>query len=196
MNKTVNKWAVEVGTPENSEVIQRLAFSFGYHWAANSTEVILTNTNFLIFEPKSKEITYWNSRDGVVLWVCQIVVEFDKALSLFKNPPNNIFEVGGFQITSTGDVIHAMETITSDVFEKVVAEREKMLGRKPEKAPKSKLPNVHFRCGTVSCQLLVQHVDKHGIEGIDLADRVYKTFKFTEITSPIYFDGLVERTVK
>jgi hypothetical protein len=70
-------------TPVMSELVQRLAFSFGYKWRFGSTDVLIKNARFLFLDTVSKTIAFGHESTGFK----HVVGSLDNVLNLLKNPP-------------------------------------------------------------------------------------------------------------
>lgn len=139
MNTNTSKWAVEVGNANLSEAIQTIAFSYGYKWSDGRAEVQLTDARYLCFNPESKTITYSGWWTDVEDNCSQIVTSFDQVMNLFKNPPQANLKVGyDITVDKAGNVSSRGVVIGSSLFDQLVTERNKFLGRK------GKLPVVNF----------------------------------------------------
>jgi hypothetical protein len=199
MNPNTNKWAVEVATPNVSEAIQRIAFSYGYRWPVGPAEgemVSHTNARFLMFTPDGNTIQWANYRQDVEAYVNQIVATFDKVVDLFKNPPQNKLKVGAdILVSKNGDVQAGVWTIHAELFDKLVAERAVFMGKEPVKP---KLPVAMFvytskSTGRKSRNVLVTKLEGDSLEGLDRDDRNrYKKFLISRVEGPVNFVGFAD----
>jgi hypothetical protein len=106
MNQKTNKWAYKVKNEQDSEVVQRIAFSFGYSWSGEKV-VHHQESKYLIFNPdEGKELLYTTSPDSIDTRVCEIVLSGDYALlqARLQNPPKNILRFKSWIITKDGDL--------------------------------------------------------------------------------------------
>lgn len=90
MNKNTNIWAVKVGRPDLFEVVQRIAFSFGYGWSSLRDNKVVINKDvlFIYFNPVNKMmIPITRSTINVELDVCKICLSIEEVLDTLKNPP-------------------------------------------------------------------------------------------------------------
>ena len=107
MNQRTNKWAYKIVSNEDSEMAQRIAFSFGYSWSGKK-QVQYENTQYLIFNPDDKEILWISTPENINKRVCEIVLSGDYALlqARFQNPPKNIVQLPDWIIYKDGTVRH------------------------------------------------------------------------------------------
>ena len=198
MNQNTNKWAVEVASPNVSEACQRIAFSFVYRWPvgpSSGEKVVHTNAKFLVFNPEDKSIAWCSVRSGVQLYVNQIVATFDQLVTLFTNLAESVLRFGNVKVNKQWDVTVAdIVTLGSDLFDKVVAEMAKFIG----KEVKLKLPRVNFTytsksSGRKEREILVTAMSSEGIEGLDVCDgNRYKRFLMDKISGEINFIGFAD----
>jgi hypothetical protein len=154
MNKTqkYSPWAVAIESPNFSELIQRVAFSFGYQWPdvgyTKNSQIKNTSCAYLVFDPNENEITYL-AMPLDIQWLedhsYPCVSTYTEVLKMFKNPPLIVVDVlktNFCNINKTGDIFWKDGLFMSGVaFDDLVKTRNEFLGRKPEK---SKLPYVSF----------------------------------------------------
>lgn len=195
MNKNTNRWAVEVKNANLSEAIQTIAFSFGYKWIGDSESKLekAITVKYLVFNPDTHQITWsthWESLD-----VNEITSDLDRAMELFKNPPENEVKVGSnITVKMDGNVNVLGHVISGELFDKVVKQRDIILG----KVTKHKLPVVMFTYTSVSTgtklrKLLVTNMTADYIEGLDADDRYkYKKFLMDRMVGSLYFKGFDE----
>lgn len=196
MNNNTTTWAVEVGTSELSEAIQRIAFSFGYGWP-DGAGVKYTFGQYLIFNPELKLIHYSNNRSVVESCLCKIVITFDEIVKLFKEPPvKNWVHVDRTVITKNGDVKPIPSvTIDSAHFDKLVEARNKLMGKEEKKRV---APVVRFRyesptSGQKLRKLMVLEDTRDCYSGLDMEDgNLFKRFRKDRIVGAVMFVGFSE----
>jgi hypothetical protein len=173
MNTNTTKWAVEVGNERLSKAVQTIAFSFGYSWAGGVQLPQFVIDRYLKFDPEFKRIHSSDDRKSLETQVCKIVTSFDDVMKMFENPPKADLEIGDFTIAKDGTVMIykgiGKTVITSDEFDKVVAERNKYLGKK------GKLPVVRFvytsqNSGRKMRNVIVTKMTTERITGLDMDD--------------------------
>lgn len=198
MNKRTNKFAVEVGSPNISEAVQRIAFSYGYNWIGSGkvpNEVKYTDSKFLCFDSVHKSITWASNKFDLVSIMNQIVNTFEDAMVLFKNPPKVSAMVGTSEIFVNGDVkIGGIVTVDSEMWEKLVKERNAYLGHKDVK----KLPVVTFSYSSKSSGKTIRKVallekTEDCVHGLDLNDKNrFKRFLLKNVSGEMVFVGFTE----
>lgn len=166
MNTKTNLWSVKISSPERSEVVQRLAFTFGYCWPVGEKTVQYTDKNFLVFYPNEKVMRHSN---GIVIdhhnEVSHVVSTFDDVLKFLINPPDvpktKRIDNGGInfdlEINTEGDVFCGYHRIPTKLFDTVVEERNKLIGIEN---PKQKLHQVKFEYDSMSSRRKVRNILK------------------------------------
>lgn len=197
MNNKTNSWAAIVGTTALSEAVQRVAFTFGYQWKGVGMNITGTSYPVLIFNPDDKTIGYSLDQRTIGNLVCKACVTFDQVMDLFKNPPKSkkMEKVGSLEVYDDGSVfVESGVAITSDVFNKVVEIRNKLMGKKV------KLPVIRFRYHSPTSGAKVRNIallseDKDHLAGLDLDDgNTFKQFRKDRLMvgGAIWFLGLTE----
>lgn len=198
-NNKTTRWAVKVDNVYISEAIQRVAFSFGYYWSSGPV-VSYTDANYLVFDAKTKLITFTYTIDTVKETISKIVNSLDNVIDMFKNPPQEKLEFRPeILVSRNGDVTFTLPLImNNNTFDDLVNDRNKFIG-KTEKVEKSKvLPFVSFIYKSMNKQkntqmarkLLVTEYDGEYIRGFDLDDGdAYKTFMVKKIVGELKFEG-------
>ena len=197
MNKTTSVWAYRSETRSNAELIQRIAFSFGYKWSLSDTPSYL-EARYFYFDPATKEITYGVDDGMVTERANRIAYTLKEAMELFKNPPEvepSSLKVGSITLFKDGTLRDGNGNLMKgEDFEKLVAERENFLGkRKP-----AMYPMISFEykgeCSTYCTKrrLVVIKSEESFVEGYELsgAQRNYKRFLFNRMHTLPVFLGL------
>ncbi len=95
---------IKIKTPIESEMIQRIAFSFGFKWVQGQTPEYLTSP-FLGFYPQDKSLVFCGSESG--MYDYQKVNSFDELMLRFNDLPEykDMVDNGHtIRIHSNGDV--------------------------------------------------------------------------------------------
>ncbi len=217
MNTNTNKWGVEVGGPEISEAIQRIAFSFGYRWAMDRNslrnEVRNVNGQVLVFNPDEKEITFCASRQSADRYVCKMIRIISEVVEMFKTPP---VEAKEWQVSSNGHTVHKdgsvlfkntteSVAVSSPAMDEVINLRNKFIGKLEEKKEvkyvrmASKVTFVYRSQNSLkkARTVLVLKADENGMDGLDVHDHLkYKRFLYKNVLGNIVFIGFQEAPEK
>lgn len=198
MNNKTHLWAVRVSNTEFSEAVQRIAFSFGYHWAGEQDQVVkYTSEPVLCFDSVRKTIKYLTQLDNVQNYVCKVCFSLEDVIATFNSPPKVIKteKVGQFEIDEDGTVLFkGIYHFTSECFNNVIEVRNKLMGKK------QKLPVIRFRYHSPTSGLKVRQIALVGeddvyLNGLDLEDgNKFKQFRKDRLEAggTIWFGGLKE----
>jgi hypothetical protein len=204
MNNKTNKWTVFISSPNISEAIQLVAFSYGYSWEAYGKKVSYTDKPYLVFDPDLKIIYYNENREylkGVCCKIVENVQNVSEAVDLLKNPPvvaKDECKVGDFTIARNGDVSifkgTTEDVIEGETFDDLVVQRNKFLGR--DVKPKVRYPEVAFKYlkdGLVVLterRIALTNSNSFDLFGYDLNDNdQFKRFFWSKIQGPVRVTG-------
>lgn len=214
MNTKTNTWAALVGSPAISEVLQRLAFSFGYKWPGyTSVEVVNTSYPVLFFNPDRKTIGFAFDTKSVDLMACKLCVTLDQVVELLKTPPDMKEEwvklCDGTTVYKDGSVLFGSgprsAAVCSTEMEEVIKARNKLMGKEEkekekekEKEEKKVLPVIQFRYSSPSSgerlrKLMVTDDQGDYYSGLDMDDaNLYKKFRKDRVVGTVMFGGFAE----
>lgn len=159
-------WAYKVNTVEESEIVQRMAFSFGYIWVEPGTEFqkpIHLTEPYLVFSDRHT-LTYSSTSKFLTELGIPVATTLTQAMEYFKNPP----------------------------IEKKEEEKET---KKEEKLPLVRFSYAK-KTGEQSylIEVINYNQEKEYLEGLDVeADRQFKRFNFERIIGQIVFLGFSEK---
>ena len=203
MNNKTNTWAAQVGSREASEAIQRIAFSFGYNWADQTTStqrVQLFDITVLFFHPEDKTITYGTSVSHAYLYACKVCRTIDDVINAFNNPPviKQKKTVGDTDIYHDGSVYFGHKDQNAKEFDEVVKARNEFLGREVQK--NKMVPKVRFLYNGPSSGQKIRTVliledsgDRYSCLDVDDDTTTpFKYFRKDRIVGAIEFLGLKE----
>lgn len=191
--------AALVGNSSMSEAVQRIAFTFGYKWAASiGQKVYSADSPVLYFNTQEKVIKHGTIARNAGHEAYKVCVTMDQLIDALKNPVN-VVQVGNVEISSDGSVTvkgneASRHSMNSEEFERVVEARNKMMGKKV------KLPVIQFRYHSPTSGGKVRRIALLGeddvyLSGLDLEDgNTFKQFRKDrlEVGGSIWFDGLKE----
>lgn len=200
MNKK-NSWAFKVASPELSEAIQLVAFSYGYKWQGwqDQLEVIFKDCKYLIFNYKEKTITWTNCESTVLAYTDKTVTSFEDAIKLLQSPPTNFVRVKDFANICENGIIefdYPVKALTSNDINQINEARNKILNKTSVK--KRMLPTVIFtytskHSGKKDRHVAVTNMQDGYIEGLDQDDNYnFKSFLLEKVSGLIEMTGFVE----
>lgn len=202
MNENTLIWAYKPESPEDSEMIQRVAYTFGYTWKYSPVPSYCT-APFICFNPIDMRITYGVNEESMRNAVKEIVTSSQKALDFLKNPPKEpeFLLVGDFKLYKDGSVEGSTNgKMTTEEFDKLNRKRDEYLDR----GNMTKYPLISFSYrkddsdAYIYRQLLVVKADVHFVEGYELVgvNKVYKRFLYTKMEKAPVFLGMEFLTSK
>lgn len=191
--------AALVGNSAMSEAVQRIAFTFGYKWAANiGQKVYSVDSPVLYFNTQDKIIKHGMVARNAGHEAYKVCVTMDQLIDALKNPVN-VVQVGNVDVSSDGSVTvkgneASRHSMNSEEFEQVVEARNKLLGKKV------KWPVISFRyhsptSGLKNRRIALVSEDDTYLSGLDLEDsNLYKQFRKDRLMvgGSILFVGLKE----
>lgn len=89
MNNNTNVWAVRLGRPNASEMVQRMAFSFGYEWANPTLKQTVSHKDapVIYFRPTNKLMVPVSRPINIEADVCKICLTLEEVLVTLQDPP-------------------------------------------------------------------------------------------------------------
>lgn len=89
MNNKTNVWAVKLGRQNASEMVQRLAFSFGYEWVNPIQKQNVSNLSATViyFSPTNKKMMPMFRHINIENDVCKVCLSLEDVLETLRNPP-------------------------------------------------------------------------------------------------------------
>jgi hypothetical protein len=193
MNNKTNLWAAIVGTATFSEVVQRVAFTFGYEWESVGKEVTRTEHPVLVFDPNNKFITYYHDQRTVGSFVCKVCVTLDQVMDTCKNPPKVKKEekIGDVEVFEDGSVlVGGKYSLSNNDVETVITARNRLMGKK------QKLAAIQFSydsptSGQKLRRLAVTEDGGDVYSGLDMDNgNTFKRFRKDRIVGKVVFVGL------
>ncbi len=186
-----NKFAVLVSNTDMSELCQRLAFSFGYEWPAETRQnVAFTLAKYLVFYPGRKEITWTNNQQDITL-PFKLITSINELLKLLKDPPKESIVI---ELFKNGTVKVDNYCLSSNTFDEIVNKRIELLGRESkQRLPIAKFSYTSKSSGRKDRMLAVMEWTAESLGGLDMLDyNKFKRFLFKNVQGGIYFDGFTD----
>lgn len=194
MDKNTIRWAYHPVNYTQTEIFQRLAFSFGYKWRGKDDpqEVLNRSSSYLVIDPVSKEITHNMDLQSTESYVSKIVDTLDEALELFNTPPENSCKVGDFATVYRNGDVTPFRKWSSAEFDQVADARAKFIC-KETKTESRLFPRCsftytgHFSGQRIRNILVLEDTDRQ-IRGLDCDDSyTFKSFLKEKIKGTISF---------
>lgn len=125
MNNKACMFYVNIKNRDESEAIQRIAFSFGYGWGGVKQVVSYFEAPFLFFNPNQKIITYSFDKVFFENEVCVMCNTIEDVVRMFHYLSNS----GNYVVNLDGSVLYDGKRITSEKFDELSEVRNIILGR-------------------------------------------------------------------
>ncbi len=123
------KFCYRVKNATESEMVQRIAFSFGFEWAWRGKEVAYTEVKWLCFEffgSTAKHIYYSSGDSGTNGF--KKIQTLDVLFETLKTPPvKESIEVGFARVFRTGAVKIGPSTLSPEEFDEIYKARKEFL---------------------------------------------------------------------
>jgi hypothetical protein len=200
MNTKTLIWVFKPANKVESEMVQRVAFTFGYAWSfPGGRNVHFTNVKYLLFIPENKCITCSNDESVVKRDACRVVTDMNEAVQYFTDPVTvklmkmkEVVEVENLTAYDDGSVSAGEVPLDAGEFDGFVKKRNALLGRKPS------MPVLSFdykKEGPTTKRYKIDLISDEieWFAGLDLNDnKQYKKFLRSKVIGPIMYLGMTE----
>ena len=132
-NKKSRLFAYKIRNVTDSEIVQRLASTFGYKWYEddNVNKIEVLSYGWLVFDPDMKQVIWANNINYIESNVNVAVECIESLLSLFISPPMIIYQKifnDNITLYSNGVVIFKNNiTLSTNEFEKLYSVRKEFI---------------------------------------------------------------------
>ena len=209
---TKTSWAIKINNKEESTIIQRVAFGYGYRWinSVDDPEPEIENlwaSAYLIFDTTDK-IIEWATCDCDIFNYCDELKTvnniYNDVFGLFEKPRLNYVAFNeDISVYKDGSVDVDNYLIHGGIFDRLQSERDMFLGRSikevaPTKPQTIRVASVSFKYNSKSSgiktrNIFVTNSEAKYLEGYDISDNYkFKRFSMLNVIGDIRFHSLVD----